>query len=148
METYGGVSSRMIIFILVGFLMLISVLDCKTKEITDGLSLLGIILALNFQLSNGDIKLAIVGINAGILIVWLMNCLRFTRLGGGDAKLMAFIGACLGWKVVLLTALLAFVIFGLSKNRLRNKGISQVAYSPFISGGLIIVWIGNLFFKI
>jgi len=130
----------MLIISLILFLILITILDCKTKIIPDGLSLLGIIAILHYQYYAGNIWQALLGIDMGIGIVWIMNCLRLNSLGGGDAKLMALIGSVMGWQVILAVALLAWVIFLPFKYKLKQK---KVAYSPFIFVAFII----SLIFK-
>ena len=70
-------------------------------------------------------------------------------MGGGDVKMMAMVGAFLGWKGVLLTiflgALLGSLIFvplSLKKKRLVPFGVFLAlgAGVTFVAGDAIIAW--------
>lgn len=113
--------------------------------IPDGISLLGILIALHLQYNDGNILQALLGIDMGIGVMWIMNCLKLQRVGGGDAKLMALIGVFTNWQVALCTALIALLIYLPFKYRLKQK---TVAYSPYIVGGLVVCLIGRLFLRI
>lgn len=135
------------IFLLVLYLAIICYIDVKTKTIGDGFTLLGILVALNQQLFYGDIEASVLGITAGVGIVWIMNIARLKNLGGGDAKLVAMIGAFTDWKVAVSTALVAAIIFLPFSYGPRAK---RVAYAPYITVAfiLVILWIGKSFLKI
>lgn len=80
--------------------------DVKTARIPNRLTLLG---ALAGVLANGvlpggaGVGVALTGAAAGLAVFFPLFALG--GLGGGDVKLMAAIGAWLGWPTVLLTAL-------------------------------------------
>ena len=64
---------------------------------------------------------------------------RKESLGGGDVKLMAMIGAFLGWKLVLLTFFLAPLlgsIVGLVMKIRFKKEV--IPYGPYLSCGAVI----------
>jgi leader peptidase (prepilin peptidase)/N-methyltransferase len=64
---------------------------------------------------------------------------RKESLGGGDVKLMAMIGAFLGWKLVLVTFFLAPVLglgVALFMKVKRNREI--IPYAPYLSLGAVI----------
>ncbi|MBL8014177.1 MAG: prepilin peptidase [Candidatus Omnitrophica bacterium] len=79
--------------------------------------------------------------------------LRMDTMGGGDVKLMAMVGAFMGWKLALLSFFLApffGAIYGMIE-KLRTKE-STIAYGPFLvlgalislfKGGEIIRWIAS-----
>lgn len=119
---------------LIILLFFVSRVDLKTKIISDGITLLGMLIALNLQLFFGDIKACVLGITAGILVVWIMNLIRVQKLGGGDAKLMGLIGACVGWPMALATAGVAFILFLPVKYGSKQKSI---AYAPYITVAFI-----------
>ena len=137
----------MLNFLLIIFLFLITLVDYETRTIPDGLSLLGILLVLHYQSYTGGIGPALLGIDAGIGVVWAMNSLKLTGLGGGDAKTMALIGACFGWQAAVMTALFAWLIYLPFKYRIKQR---TVAYSPYILAGFFMVklWNAILYLKI
>ena len=118
------------------YLLLISWVDYNTKIIGDGLTLLGILVVLNYQLFFGDMQQVVWGINAGIGIVWIMNVLKLNKVGGGDAKLMALIGAFTGWQIAISNFLISIIIFMPVRYKLKQKAI---AYAPFITGAFVVV---------
>jgi len=124
------------IFFLFIALLFISYVDIKTKVIKDGITLFGILIALNWHLFIGNITVAVLGMTAGVGIAWGMELFKLNRLGGGDVKLLALIGACMGWQVAVSTAITAFIIFLPVKYRSKQK---KVAYAPFITMSFVLV---------
>jgi len=64
---------------------------------------------------------------------------RKESMGGGDIKLMAMIGAFLGWKLAVVTFFLApffGMIYGIIE-KIRTKD-SAIAYGPFIVAGALL----------
>ena len=60
-------------------------------------------------------------------------------MGGGDVKLMAMVGAFLGWKLALLAFFIApffGAIYGIIE-KIRTKD-SAIAYGPFLSLGALL----------
>lgn len=101
---------------------------------------------------------SIIGVLVGGGSIYLMGLagdliLKKESMGGGDVKLMAMIGAFMGWKLALLTFFLApfFGAFYGIAEKIRTKD-SAIAYGPFIVlaaltslfyGQWIILWILN-----
>lgn len=101
---------------------------------------------------------SIIGLLAGGGSIYLMGLLgdvifKKESMGGGDVKLMAMVGAFMGWKYALLTFFLApffGAIYGIIE-KLRTKD-STIAYGPFLvlgallslfKGDVILRWILN-----
>ncbi len=65
--------------------------------------------------------------------------LRMDTMGGGDVKLMAMVGAFMGWKLALVSFFLAPFFGGLYGivEKLRTKE-STIAYGPFLVIGALI----------
>jgi leader peptidase (prepilin peptidase)/N-methyltransferase len=64
---------------------------------------------------------------------------RKESMGGGDVKLMAMIGACMGWKLAVLTFFIAPLfgaVYGIIE-KIRTKE-SAIAYGPFLVLGALI----------
>lgn len=87
-------------------------------------------------------------IGGGIIYVMgLMGDIIFKKesMGGGDVKLMALVGAFLGWKLAVLTFFLApffGAVFGIIE-KIRTKD-STIAYGPFlVAGALVSLFYGN-----
>ncbi len=89
-------------------LAVIIVLDLRTKVIPDVLTLPGIVYALVVAAFGESPSLgqAVLGAVAGGGIVFLIAVVSRGAMGGGDIKLMAMLGAALGWQGAL--AVLAF----------------------------------------
>ena len=75
---------------------------------------------------------------------------RKESMGGGDVKLMAMIGAFLGWQNVILVYFLAPVLalpIGLYMKFLKKE--EYIPYGPFISlGGVIVLFFGQSLLRI
>jgi leader peptidase (prepilin peptidase) / N-methyltransferase len=105
----------------------IAMTDARAYIIPDEFTLGGLVLGLLFALSRGwpVLREAVLGAVAGFAILWVFGAgatwvIRRFRLlgggvqeamGGGDIKMMAMVGAFLGWKGVLLTIFLG-ALFG------------------------------------
>jgi leader peptidase (prepilin peptidase) / N-methyltransferase len=89
-------------------LAVIIVLDIRTKVIPDAVTLPGIVyaLAVTAFVKSPSIGQALLGAVVGGGIVFLIAVISRGAMGGGDIKLMAMLGAALGWEKVL--AILAF----------------------------------------
>ena len=66
-------------------------------------------------------------------------------MGGGDVKLMAFIGSVIGWKLVVLAFFIApftGAIVGIAQK--RRKGPDTIPYGPHLAlAAVIAIFIGN-----
>lgn len=146
-------------------LMLITIIfiDIEHQEIPDVLSIpgifLGMILMTVLQLdSSGSYARSLLNSALGVLagggsmfLLGLIGEAVFKKeaLGGGDVKLMAMIGAFLGWKLAGLTFFLAPVLgsgIGLfMKIRFKKE---EIAYGPYLSiGGFISLLYGDKILK-
>ncbi len=82
-----------------------------------------------------------------IYVMGLMGDIIFKKesMGGGDVKLMALIGAFLGWKLAVLTFFIApffGAIVGIIE-KVRTKD-STIAYGPFlVAGALVSLFYGD-----
>jgi leader peptidase (prepilin peptidase) / N-methyltransferase len=87
---------------------------------------------------------SIVGLLVGGGSIYLMGILgdvifKKESMGGGDVKLMAMVGAFMGWKLALLTFFLApffGAIYGVAE-KIRTKE-STIAYGPFLVLGALL----------
>jgi len=100
----------------------IAMTDAREYIIPDEFSIGGLVLGLAFSLFGGwsGFVAAAIGAVVGFGVLWLVGFLgtlafKEEAMGGGDIKMMAMVGAFLGWQGVLLTiflgALVGSVIF-------------------------------------
>lgn len=145
----------MVYTILACMLIIISFIDFKTEEIPDEITLpgmlVGLILSFSFpQLMQRDIRLlalldSFLGLLAGGLSIYLMGVLgkilfKKEAMGGGDVKLLAMIGAFLGWKLILLVFFLAPFFGSITGIVLKIKEKKEtIPYGPYLSLATIIV---------
>lgn len=129
-----------LIFVWIG--LALTVIDWQHQLLPDALTLpllwLGLLLNTNPRFTSPSA--AILGAALGYGIFWLVNqlscwLLRKDGLGGGDAKLLAALGAWFGWEMIphliLISALLASVIGGFWVWR---KGLqhTHIPFGPFL----------------
>ncbi len=138
-----------------GWLLLtLSVIDLRTLTLPDVLTLplipLGLALAFFNSMDQGVTSL--IGAAVGGVGFWAIGAIYRkatgrTGLGFGDVKLMAGVGAWVGWSLLHLVllqssilALLAVAILGARPNSsLMTNG--KIAFGPFIAIGLWTSWI-------
>ncbi|MBN1980561.1 MAG: prepilin peptidase [Chitinivibrionales bacterium] len=131
----------------------VSLIDYYHLIIPDSISLGGLVCSLLCSLLPDDLSplQSVVGALAGGGILFLFGLFgeyvlrKKDAMGGGDVKLMAFIGALWGWKVALIAIVLASFlgsIIGLSLIivRLMPKN-NKIPFGPFLAGG---IWISVL----
>ena len=132
----------LILIIFFSFLIPIFIIDLKKQIIPDYLSYSLIIVGLliNFFIK-ADLLNIFLAITLSFAIFYLINFfakLHYKKdaLGGGDAKLIAGIGAFLGLKAVLIIIYLSFILGGVAGLILvlfkRKKKESYVAFGPII----------------
>jgi leader peptidase (prepilin peptidase)/N-methyltransferase len=125
MAWYAGFSLELLRGAVFGTLLLgIAFTDARDYIIPDEFSLGGLVLGLGFAAAGGwpDLRTALIGAAVGFGLLWLFAEVG-TRLGkkmgmlggegqpdeamgGGDVKMMAMVGAFLGWQGVFLTVFL------------------------------------------
>jgi prepilin signal peptidase PulO-like enzyme (type II secretory pathway) len=98
-----------------------------------------------------NIDASLIGLLLGGGVIYAMGLLgdfifRKESMGGGDVKLMALIGAFLGWKLALVTFFVApffGAVYGVVE-KIRTKD-SAIAYGPFIvMGALVSLFYGDV----
>jgi prepilin signal peptidase PulO-like enzyme (type II secretory pathway) len=96
-------------------LAIIIVLDIRTKVIPDAVTLPGIVYALAVAavVKSPSIGQALLGAVVGGGIVFLIAVISRGAMGGGDIKLMAMLGAALGWKGALVALAFSQIVASL-----------------------------------
>ena len=132
----------------------VSVIDYYHYIIPDSISLSGLILGIAVSFIPGQITPveSFIGMIVGggtLILIGLMGQFLFKKkeaMGGGDIKLMAFIGAVLGWKIALLTIIFGALfgsIIGLILIIIKFLPEDhKIPFGPFLGFG---AWIACLF---
>jgi len=146
---YGLSYQYFIYFLFVASLIIITFIDLQHKIIPDVLSLPGIVVGLSasFFLAHISWLDSLIGIIAGggCLFLIAFTYERITGregMGGGDIKLLAMIGAWMGWRSLPLIVLISSVtgtVIGLIFLILAGKGLRfKIPFGPFLSFGTLL----------
>ncbi len=140
----------------------IAMADARFYIIPDEFSLGGLALGLLFSLAGGlpTLGQAVLGAAAGFGLLWLVGVLgtlafKEEAMGGGDIKMMAMVGAFVGWSGVLLTiflgALLGSLIFVplalAGRKKLVPFGVFLAlgAAAAYVAGPSLVTWYRDTF---
>ena len=129
-------------------------IDVDTQLLPDSITLplLWAGLLLNLRGTFADLPSAVIGAVAGYLVLWLVYWLFKLAtgkegMGFGDFKLLAAIGAWLGWKMlplVILASSLVGAVVGIGLIALARRGRDvPIPFGPYLAGaGLIALFWG------
>jgi leader peptidase (prepilin peptidase)/N-methyltransferase len=137
-----------LMFALIAALLVITFIDLDHRIIPDAITLPGIPIGLAASFGPGLISPSesLIGILAGggslFLVAWGYQLITQREgMGGGDIKLLAMIGAFMGWKGVLFTIFVASLTGTLAGMALicRRRGDMKLAvpFGPFLAVGAI-----------
>ena len=136
-------------------LLCVSFIDLKHQIIPDVISLPGILAGFIVSFFSYHVTWlhSLIGILIGGGILYIVALLfeilmKKEGMGGGDIKLLAMIGAWLGWKAVpfvILVSSLTGLLLGGASLVLSKQGIrSRIPFGPFLSlSALIYIFYGN-----
>ncbi len=141
-------------FIFSAALLVIIWIDIYHQIIPDVISLPGIILGLIFSFTSPVLHWqdSLIGLLIGGGILWGIAELYFMLrkvdgMGGGDIKLLAMIGAFLGWQslpfVIFASSLSGSIIGILAMLKQKKGGQTRIPFGPFLS----IAALAYLFFQ-
>lgn len=147
--TIAGVGA----LVLIAALLALTAIDFDTQLLPDDITLplLWIGLALNAFGIYTDLKSAVIGAMAGYLSLWGVYWLfkLFTGkegMGYGDFKLLAALGAWLGWQMLPLTILLSSLVgavVGIALMAFGSHGRNvPIPFGPYLAaaGVIALVW--------
>jgi leader peptidase (prepilin peptidase)/N-methyltransferase len=148
---FGISAEGLIYFAFISALVVITFIDIDHGIIPDTISLpgipIGFILA-SFLLPSMNYKASLAGIIAGggslLAVAWIYNLIKKKDgMGMGDIKLLAMIGAFIGWKGILFTIFVAsatgtLVGFAVMLKTRKGMGQQAVPFGPFLSIGTIL----------
>ncbi|MCY4612319.1 MAG: A24 family peptidase [Nitrospira sp.] len=145
-STFGWSHSALVYALFLSMLLVVTMIDVDHFLIPDGISLPGLVIgffASAFILPLGWAG-SLLGIALGGGILWMLAAVSpylFGKegMGGGDIKLLAMIGAFLGWQHVCMTLFLAscagaMVGIGLMAFRGMERG-QYIPFGPFLALG-------------
>jgi leader peptidase (prepilin peptidase)/N-methyltransferase len=127
----------------------IAMTDARAYIIPDEFTLGGLVLGIAFAALGGWPLLldAVVGAAAGFVLLWVVGAVgtklfKEDAMGGGDIKMMAMVGAFVGWQGVLLTiflgAVLGTIIF-LPLTLIGRRAL--VPFGIFLALGALATWL-------
>ncbi|MBI5641733.1 MAG: prepilin peptidase [Nitrospirae bacterium] len=138
--------------VLASALIVITFIDLDFQIIPDRITLAGIPIGLvagSFILPDPFLRASALGYKSSIIgfltgggLFYLVAVLSRGGMGGGDIKMMAMVGALMGWKSVLLTTFagsLTGSVIGIFLMIFRGKGRkAKIPFGPFLALGTII----------
>lgn len=149
---FGFAWETFVYFALASALVVITFIDMDFQIIPDAITLPGIVIGLIVgSLILPDpfarwtllgFKSSIIGAAVGFGLFYFIALVSRGGMGGGDIKMMAMIGAFMGWKSILLTTFTASLIgsvWGIFLMIFRGKGRkTQIPFGPFLAAGALI----------
>lgn len=146
---FGPSSTFLVLFVFCSALVAVTFIDLDHQIIPDVISLPGIVIgfACSFVLPWLGWKSSLIGIVAGggslLAVAWLYEL--FTKkegMGGGDIKLLAMMGAFLGWRAVpfiIFTSSLIGSVIGVTLILIQKKdGKLAIPFGPFLAAGAVL----------
>ena len=150
---FGLVWPLLVYMALVSLLIVISMIDIRQMEIPNGLVIAGLVL--------GVIQLAasvftphfeawysyVIGFFAGglpllLIALFCTYVLKRDAMGGGDIKLMAFIGLIIGWQLTITAYIIGIftgaIIGVVMMSTGKKKRTDAIPFGPFLSLGAIL----------
>jgi leader peptidase (prepilin peptidase) / N-methyltransferase len=136
-------------------LVAMTCIDIDTQLLPDDLTypLLWIGLLANTKGLFAPLQDAVLGAAAGYLVLWLVNALyKLVRhqegMGGGDFKLLAALGAWMGWQMLPAIILLSSVVgslVGIATIVAARLGFNhKIPFGPYLAGaGLVALLYGQ-----
>jgi leader peptidase (prepilin peptidase) / N-methyltransferase len=127
----------------------IAITDARAYIIPDEFSLGGLVIGLIFAVANGWSSLwaALLGAAVGFAFLWIVAAVggrifKQDAMGGGDIKMMAMVGAFVGWQGMLLTVFLGAFLGSLVFVPLALAGRKQlVPFGIFLSLGALVTYL-------
>lgn len=151
---FGFALKTLMAMVLVWSLITLTFIDIEHMILPDNITvpIIWLGLLVNTQNMFTSPNSAIIGAVAGYSAFWIIGSL-FKRLrgldglGGGDNKLLALLGAWLGWELlpfILLFSSCCGAAFGVAYNfLLRREHTAPIPFGPFLAmGGLITLFWG------
>ncbi len=145
----------LIYFAFIACLLVVTFIDLDHRIIPDVITLPGIPIsfAAGFALPDMTYPAALLGILVGggslFLVAWVYSLItKKEGMGGGDIKLLAMMGALIGWQGVVFTIFVSSLVgtlSGLAVMLQSRKGMKlAVPFGPFLAiGGITYIFFGT-----
>lgn len=158
--SFGPTGTALAAFGLCAALVAMSAIDSETRLLPDSLTLplLWAGLLVNLLDTFVSLRAAVVGAVVGYVFLWSIYWLfRFVRgvegMGYGDFKLLAALGAWLGWDAlpqIVLVAAVAGAVVGLAATWLgRMRFEEPLPFGPFLAiGGVATLFMGHPLYRL
>jgi leader peptidase (prepilin peptidase) / N-methyltransferase len=149
---FGFAWHTVIYGILCSALVVITFIDLDFQIIPDAITLPGILIGIvagSLLMPDPFIRYSLLGFKASVTglltgggLFYAIAILSRGGMGGGDIKMMAMVGALMGWKSVLLTIFLGSLtgaVFGIFLMISQGKGRkTKIPFGPFLALGTVI----------
>lgn len=154
--SFGATLHGLVVFAFIATLVVVSFIDLDHRIIPDTISLPGIPIFFLASLAVPTVSwhASALGVLAGggslFAVAWAYQLITGREgMGGGDIKLLAMIGAMIGWQGILFTLFAASAIgtaVGLLAMVQSGKGLRlAVPFGPFLATGAVIyLFFGNV----
>jgi len=138
-----GISAETILYCLLSsVLLVIVIIDYEHQIIPNELVIVTIAIGIFYNILKGEIVHQIIGFFAASSILYLIAIISKGGIGGGDIKMVAAFGFCIGWQKILLSLFLGSLVGSVVaiylmfyKNYNRK---TAVPFGPFIAIGIYI----------
>jgi leader peptidase (prepilin peptidase)/N-methyltransferase len=146
---YGLTGEGLFLYGLVGSLLVVTYIDIDHQIIPDVITYPGIMIGFlsSFWIGHITYKESLAGLVLGgstlLLVAWGYYLVtKKEGMGGGDVKLLAMIGAFLGWKAVVFTIFVGSAVgtvVGVTAMLRSQQGRKMaVPFGPFLSLGALL----------
>jgi len=128
--------------LLSSILLAIAVIDFEHKIIPNELVIAAFVFGIIFNILNGGFLNSVIGFFAASTFLYIIALISKGGMGGGDIKMMAAFGFCIGWQNILLSLFIgaiigSFVAIYLLVSKKGNKK-TQIPFGPFLASGIYI----------
>lgn len=153
---FGANTTALAALLLVWSLIALAFIDFDTQLLPDNITLPLLWMGLLWNLAGGFASLedAVIGAVAGYLVLWLVyHMFKWVTgkegMGYGDFKLLAALGAWLGWgllPVIILASSVVGAVIGTAMIALAGHDRAKpLPFGPYLAlGGLIALFWGNM----
>lgn len=141
---YGMTPKWIKVSFLAIILYIISVIDLKYRVIPNRILMILFIFGVSFNLINNAITIR--DMLSGFFIIsvplFIISLILKNSIGGGDIKLMAVAGACLGFDNIIMaffiSSICSFIVLLILLAMKKIKSNDLIPYGPFLSIGIFI----------
>ncbi|MDX8402080.1 MAG: prepilin peptidase [Mariprofundaceae bacterium] len=148
---FGPTPQLLMALALFFWLWILTFIDLETGLLPDVLTFSGMALGLAFSFWIGDWRASLIGMAAGYGVFWLVARLFLLAtgregMGYGDFKLLAMLGAFLGWQalpfIVFVSSLVGAVVGGLYLILARKDARAEIPFGPYLAlaGMVWMLW--------